>query len=102
MTDTSLPKSYADSRTGRGDKWFQQINDLKKQIDDLKTYAETHKTFAKTLEGSWTVLPLNSAREIARNELMEFCTKRAEHAHKTIERAQRRIDDLENNGVPDE
>lgn len=99
MTTDSVQTPYAESRTGRGDKWFQEISDLRAQTDALVNYAEAHKMFSAMIGDGLTTLPVNDSREIARAELQEFISKRIAHAQQTIRRKLTQIQALENRGV---
>jgi hypothetical protein len=97
--DVGQPKPYSESRTGRGDKWFQGIKDLRAQVDALLLYSEAHQQFRSLIEEGFKVLPKDDSREIARAELMEFCAKREGAAQQAIKAKLRAIQNLENTGV---
>ena len=98
MTDTTQT-SYAESRTGKGDKWFQQIKGLKAQVDNLEHYADAHQNFSRMIEDGLKTLTLDNSREIARSELINFCTGRVGEAQRMIRRILNQIDHLEITGV---
>lgn len=100
MSD-DLPTSYADSRTGRGDKWFQQIRDLRSQANGLDEYSDSHDAFVAMIADAFKALPMNQAREIARKELMEFCVTRKAAAQDLRLKLLSQAAELENNGVPE-
>lgn len=101
MTDSQGQRPYAESRTAKGDKWYKQINDLKVQVDQLKMYSEAQQAFRAVIEDALVALPMNNSREIARAELMEFCSNRMSHAQTTIQQRLRRVNQLESEGVPE-
>lgn len=99
MKDITQAKNYAESRTGKGDKWYQKINDLKTDVAALTMYIEAHQSFKSTIESGLSTLALSKAREIARTEIVAFCNTRIAGAQKIQKMKLRQISDLEYNGV---
>lgn len=99
MTDPQVP--YSESRTGRGDKWYATMGELRAKTEALQKYADAHKAFSQMIEDALKALPQDDSREIARAELIQFIAGRirAAQAHKV--RQLKVLTGMEAQGVPD-
>lgn len=99
VTDSVQAKNYAESRTGRGDAWFEKIQKLNDQVDKLKKAAEFFDNYADLVENGFRVVPLDEIRSMVREDIMIFCHERARQARDAAKNKKRQATELESAGV---
>ena len=101
MTDIKLPKNYAESRTGRGDEWYEKMRSLEKRADELDKVATYFQNYTDLVKGAYSTLPLDHLRRLVKDAIIEFCEEQEIVARRTALRHRNRQKDLENAGVED-
>lgn len=99
VTELTPVASYAESRTGRGDAWFAEIEALKTKGRNLDKVAIFFENYADLVENGFSSVPLDEFRIMVRNEIVGFCQIHVKKAKAAAVRDRLRAQALENAGV---
>ena len=92
---------YKESRTGRGDAWFNEISNLESQAANLKKVAAFFQAYAGLVSDGFSSLPPDEHRQIVVADIMAYCHNQEAKALDVADVKQARANEMSRKGVPD-